>query len=130
MDPKQWKTIKSTGSRLICCVLDRVLLLTVYFSSTSKAGCAAVNMVAIMTIRGVAICECPDDHAFWPPDGRCYEVYTRGPCSSDEIFVHNRSTQAAGTSNHMECVKNPCPGEKKVLWKDGKCYDIGNNTIM
>lgn len=43
-------------------------------------------------------CDCGPHMAdyFWPPDGRCYPHYERGPCKAQEQFRKNPTTKEQG----------------------------------
>ncbi|KAF0291727.1 hypothetical protein FJT64_010184 [Amphibalanus amphitrite] len=69
------------------------------------------NMELVLLETGLGACDCRDGHVFWPTDGRCHAVYSRGPCALGEHLVWVDGT--------ARCEATPC-GEGHVPWH-GQC---------
>jgi hypothetical protein len=88
-----------------------------------------------LTAHGTVACECKDLlSAYWPVDGECYQVFTRGPCKDGFLLVYSgsNSTRLMRT-NGLECVLNPCNmTEDAVPWRVGfssGCYHPGRQDV-
>ncbi|XP_023344856.1 uncharacterized protein LOC111714070 [Eurytemora carolleeae] len=70
---------------------------------------------------GFGVCGCitSPPHATWPNDGKCYPLYTRGPC--DEGYQLTMSPSRLEPS----CSPSLCGDERSVLYEDGECYFLG-----
>lgn len=68
---------------------------------------------------GMGVCGCRSDppHMKWADDGRCYELYTQGPCPE------NHTVQFSLPMEELLCVAEICP-EGMTLYRDGRCYSL------
>jgi hypothetical protein len=87
-------------------------------------------------------CECLYNYYYWPRDGRCYRLYTRGPCKPDEVLVMEEVTinkpllfnengndgkeMTVTTRWQLTCKKSFCGGEDLAYSeKHGYCFMLG-----
>jgi hypothetical protein len=70
---------------------------------------------------GFGVCGCitSPPHATWPYDGKCYPLYTQGPC--DPGYQLSMSPSRLEPS----CRPAVCGDERSVMWEDGSCYPLG-----
>ena len=71
----------------------------------------------LVSPAGLGECGCrrSPPHLVWPEDGRCYSVYTRGPCSSGQVVRRGEDGEAV-------CEKEECrPGQLQHL---GECHPL------
>lgn len=106
------------------------------------------NQTIVLTRTGVVECECIDDHYYWPGDGRCYKLYTRGPCNrTDEVLEMVEVTMnelpalfnengndgiemTVTTRRQLTCKKSFCGGEELAYSeKHGYCFKLGTFQI-
>ncbi|CAH1126193.1 unnamed protein product [Ceutorhynchus assimilis] len=74
-----------------------------------------------------AECRCPPKHALSTVDGKCYQLFTLGPClegyyfGPDNIYKNNVTTSSQQIG---ACKKIPtCPNANSIFWIKGeKCY--------
>jgi len=68
------------------------------------------------------VCGCISSppHIPWPQDGKCYPLYTQGPCQ--EGYQLSISTSFSEPS----CTPALCGNERSILWSDGQCYRLGS----
>lgn len=86
-------------------------------SLTSPSSCPA-GQSSTVHLTGQVTCDCLAGHVFWPTDGTCYLLYSRGPCAENEIL-----TMDTGGSSAV-CSINLC-GTGKVLWNNS-CVSVGH----
>ncbi|XP_019869110.2 uncharacterized protein LOC109597784 [Aethina tumida] len=72
-----------------------------------------------------AECRCPPKTAQSARDGRCYELFTIGPCEKGSYFApdtyynNNSSKRKWGVCKQLKTCSNP----SEIYWpQDGKCY--------
>jgi len=70
---------------------------------------------------GFGVCGClvTPPHSTWPADGKCYPLYTQGPCAKGYQLSKSPSTL------EPSCRPALCNNEQSVLWEDGECYALG-----
>jgi len=70
---------------------------------------------------GFGVCGCivSPPHSTWPADGKCYPLYTQGPCAKGYQLSKSPSTL------EPSCRPAICGNERSVLWEDGECYPLG-----
>ncbi|KAF7264723.1 hypothetical protein GWI33_022531 [Rhynchophorus ferrugineus] len=74
-----------------------------------------------------AECRCPPGHAFSVDKGKCYQLYTVGPCQEgfyfgpDGEYRNNITTSIQLLGSCKEILS--CPDSNSIYWmQDGKCY--------
>lgn len=85
---------------------------------------AATTAGAIQKLS--AECKCPPKTAQSARDGRCYELFTSGPCEKGHYFGPDEySTNSTVRRQWGICKQSKkCGKTNEVFWpKDGKCYD-------
>ncbi|XP_975550.1 uncharacterized protein LOC664451 [Tribolium castaneum] len=72
-----------------------------------------------------AECRCPPMKAQSARDGKCYDLYSRGPCEKgfyfapDTNYTDDNSKRLWGVCTQSR----PCPGPNEIFWpRDGRCY--------
>lgn len=74
-----------------------------------------------------AECRCPPKHALSSADGKCYQLFTIGPCPEGKFFGPDTYYKNNITTSNQQigtCKPIPnCPSSNSIFWiKDGKCY--------
>eukprot|EP00092_Neocalanus_flemingeri_P002865 GFUD01003063.1.p1 GENE.GFUD01003063.1~~GFUD01003063.1.p1 ORF type:complete len:434 (-),score=89.18 GFUD01003063.1:213-1514(-) len=87
--------------------------------AAAQDGICEIGEQLLVNPFGFGECGCISSppHTSWPPDGRCYPVYSRGPCQAAFILTISDS------SLEPTCQPSLCP-EGKVLF-EGKCHYLG-----
>lgn len=87
--------------------------------AAAQDGICEIGEQLLVNPFGYGECGCVTSppHTSWPGDGRCYPVYSRGPCESGFILTISDS------SLEPTCQPSLCP-EGKVMF-DGECHYLG-----
>uniref|UniRef100_A0A1B6MCM0 DUF4789 domain-containing protein n=1 Tax=Graphocephala atropunctata TaxID=36148 RepID=A0A1B6MCM0_9HEMI len=94
------------------------------YPNESSSLCPQGNTIST-DYFGDGFCECIKEpiHARERRSGRCYQVFTRGPCVNGSVWV--------GERGRMNCCKDSCastrgrfPAKTIVPWQNGVCYAI------
>ncbi|XP_044730148.1 uncharacterized protein LOC123293402 [Chrysoperla carnea] len=62
-----------------------------------------------------AKCVCKEGYVFWKRDGKCYRLYTQGPCDLGQFLINSTS-----------CMNVPCDKGYLYFPKESTCYRIGS----
>ena len=62
-------------------------------------------------------CQTQPPHLTWPQDGRCYSVFTRGPCQPGQVLVLGEEGEP--TCEEAECGEGEVEGE-------GECFPLAD----
>jgi len=87
--------------------------------AAAQDGHCAPGEQLLVSPAGFGECGCVQDppHLQWPDDGRCYQVYTRGPCPPGHVI------QLDSVNSEPTCVSHEC-GEGQVFYEE-KCHRPG-----
>jgi len=87
--------------------------------AAAQDGICDIGEQLLVNPFGFGECGCitSPPHTNWPQDGRCYPVYSRGPCEAGFILTISDS------SLEPSCQPSLCP-EGKVMF-EGSCHYLG-----
>jgi len=87
--------------------------------AAAQDGLCQIGEQLLVNPFGYGECGCVSSppHTYWPQDGRCYPIYSRGPCDSGFILTISDS------SLEPTCEPSLCP-EGKVMF-EGQCHYLG-----
>ncbi|XP_023328066.1 uncharacterized protein LOC111701134 [Eurytemora carolleeae] len=93
-----------------------------------------LNEDLYINIYGYGMCTCKPNHAVHAGDGKCYPIYSTGPCSAGSMFVP--STDLSGTCKPTVCIEgkvylnagvNEDPENVNDPDSDINCFAIGDS---
>lgn len=86
--------------------------------------------------------QCPMGMLFWPKDGKCYSMYTKGPCSKGKLLIQNEHGLAqckceskgelgeyfyeTDETCHEHFTKGPCSTPGHLFLPGGRCDCMPN----
>ncbi|CAG0889249.1 unnamed protein product [Darwinula stevensoni] len=82
------------------------------------------NQILAMDQFGLGHCECREGgYIYWPEDGNCHRLFSRGPCEPGNLFLFDKENKTA------LCKRNLCP-DGQIYWLPrGDCV-LENDTTL